>query len=490
MATSIDVNIKLGSLLGATQVYGGVRGGRPNVQSTLTLNGTTASLIVGDIPLLSVDALPVPFQLYPGLASPQQDVFLYNIGTAVVTVTNALYTLQGARPIFYWTETTALYNTYTNTSSTITINPGESATFKIAYIGTVPGDYSNSLSFISNSVSGAYKVNTGQITSDDEYGFSLSTTTSITTTTVLGQRAITEISLIGTKNGLVEPEQTVNFTTVISSPTPGWSTTTATNKVFLIFDPDYVNNSTGTYHSTLTVTSNNVSHIVSNTATINIDFNKYRNIATWMSPAASYNSIIGISFDIFNNEKILTIGLGVGGDNTPQYGQGGNIFAQLSSLGIGTASIEPPYPYWGNVYSFTLTDTPATYLSGVLDDNDIPLYAVKTTAGLNYADYFGYEQGQGSVFIVEHDGTGNVAIKINNLRELSGDETFDSTLANITRAFYYYSSIDTPQRYYQLEQPIIDGTLTHVFRGFTTYYSTVTSSWAWYPETSIVPLPT
>jgi hypothetical protein len=127
-------------------------------------------------------------------------------------------------------------------------------------------------------------------------------------------------------------------------------------------------------------------------------------------------------------------------------------------------------------------------MSGELDESEVPKYILKTTDGFNYADYFGFEQSNGSMFLVEHDGAGNINIEINNLREFSGDAEFDATLDNLTRAFHYYSNIDSPERYYQLESPVVDGTLTHLFRGFDTWYDSGIQKWS--VSLTTVPLPT
>lgn len=493
MATSVDVNVKIGSLVGATQTGGAFVSGRPSVQTTATMNGGTGTIVVNDIPLLSVNTFE-PFVGYANERTPQQDVFLTNIGNAVLTVTNALFSLRGnTTPIFYWTPTVALYNTVTQTSSTITILPGTTATFKMAYLGREVGDHSNYVTFFSNSVSGAYKVNTLQSIQPDADNFDISTSTFISTTTVLGRIASKGIDLTPTINGAINTSYPVlSFTTSIVGD-PGFAVaSTGSNSLVLTFDPDYVgnvNNTTTGYVSTLTITvAGGQTRTVTNTAYVNIDYTRYRNLSTWISPAASYNSLIGISFDIFDGVKTLTIGVGAGGDGTPIYVDGGSAFAVLTNLAIGSTTIEVPCPYWSRAYQIPLPSA-GTYLSGQLGENGLPLYVVKTTDALNYADYFGYEQSVGSMFAVTYDGYGTVNVEINNLRELSGDVAFDTTMENLTRAFHYYSNIDHPARYYQLEAPAPADPRTQLFRGFVATEITPTTE-TWVVNTSLVPYPT
>jgi hypothetical protein len=94
------------------------------------------------------------------------------------------------------------------------------------------------------------------------------------------------------------------------------------------------------------------------------------------------------------------------------------------------------------------------------------------------------------MFVIEYDGYNNINIKINNLRELSGDAAFDTTMENLTRAFHYHSTIDYPTRYYQLEtlkSPF--DPRTRLFRGFVAT-ALPPNTETWIVNTSLVPLPT
>ena len=491
MATSLDVNVKLGSQIGATQTSGAFTSGRPRIQTTGTMDGFTSTAVVNDIPLLSINTF-TPFIGYVDTRTPTQDVFLTNIGNAVLTITNALFSLRGnTSPIFYWTPTVALYNTITNTASTITILPGTTATFKLGYIGDEVGEHTNYITFFSNSISGAYKVNTIQNILPDADNFDLSTTTFISTVTVLGQQSSKTIELTPTINGEINTSTPIlSFTTSVVG-NPGWYvSSTGTNAFTITFDPDYVqnvNNTTTGYSSTIDVSVAGVTQQIQATAYINIDPSLYRNLSGWISPAAGYNSLIGVSLDVFDGVKTVTIGVGAGGDGTPIYAEGGDAFAVLRNLAIGAGSVDVPYPYWSTAYNIPLPSA-GTYLSGELDGAGFLKYLKKTTDGLNYADYFGYEQSVGSMFVVEYDGYNNINIKINNLRELSGDAVFDATMENLTRAFHYHSTIDNPARYYQLETPVAGDPRTQLFRGFVA--TAITPLETWIVNTSLVPFPT
>jgi hypothetical protein len=311
--------------------------------------------------------------------------------------------------------------------------------------------------------------------------------------------------LIPIVNGIKDYDTALDFTVSLTE-SPGWSFTTGTNSVNLLWDPDYVNNvsTTTPYTSVLTISVPGAEAItVSNSAIVAIT-GIYKNLSTWLSPIAGNNSIIGVSLDMFDGVETLTIGVGAGGDGTPIYSNGGSVFAVMNNLNFRAASIDTPYPYWSTVCNIPLTG-PGTYLSGALRDDGLPLYIKKTTPSLNYADYFGFEQSEGSMFIVDYDGYDAVTIRINNLRALSGDPDFDGTLQNLTRAFHYYSEKDSPGRFNNLPQyPFITGgiytmststtplppgeTRTYLFKGFTASHTTATSSWS--VDVGIVPFPT
>ena len=437
----------------------------------------------------------------------KKTITITNLGNAdVVMFPNSPY-----RPLFSAPETPGVFpvlhsvggtdTRYINGISSLnsyTLGVGQTTDVEIAYYGTDTGDFSSLVSIESNAGSGPVTVYTSKLVGVETYDFNLSTTTVITTTTVLGRQEITNITITPIRNGFYDPEYSAPYETSIVGDA-GWSVRPGINEFALIFDPDSQQNTTGTYRSTVTVTSNYISHDIVNTAYIDIDYRNYKTQAQWISAAAPYNAVVGISLDqelvvdstgAAITSTVLTIALGTGGDGTPQYGYGGSVFAELRDLIYDAATIDQPYPYWANVYSFVLSNTATSYMSGALDENGNSLYQVKSTEGFNYSDYFGFEQSQGSIFLVEHDGGGNVTIEINNLRETSGDAEFDTTLQNITKAFYYYSDVENPPRYYQLEAPVVDGSLTYLFRGFISTYSPDSLKPTFSVDVTTVPIPT
>jgi len=417
----------------------------------------------------------------------KQNITISNVGNAAITVFPRFPyrpTFSIPPPIFGQPGT---YPVLHSAVGSYTLAAGASQNIELAYYGTDIGDFTSYLTIETTAGISTVTLFTNQIVLDETVEVRASTTTFIVNTTELGKSVTETIFLTPVFNGIPDTDYPLNIVTSLAGD-PGWEVTTGSNSVSITWDPDLVNNANSTtpYTSVLTISALSDIISVTNSSTVNIDYTQYKNLSTWISPAASYNSVVGVSFDIFAGVKTLTIGVGAGGDGTPIYAAGGAAFAVLRNLAIGTATIEQPYPYWSTVYSIPLVSA-GTYRSGEIGGDGFPMYMRKTTEGLNYADYFGYEQSVGSMFVVEYDGYGTVNININNLRELSGDAEFDITMENLTRAFHYYSAIDYPTRYYQLETPQPGDLRTQLFRGFE---ATSFSPETWVVNTNLVPFPT
>jgi hypothetical protein len=419
----------------------------------------------------------------------KQNIAIENVGNSDVTIfprdpfrptfsiPPPILSQPGAYPVIHSINGQAV------TTSTFVIPAGQTSGFELAYYGTDVGDFTSYLTIESTAGLSTVTLFTNQIVLEETFDFLLSSKTFVVNTTELGKSVTKVIELTPVINGVIDLDFPLSFTTSLVGD-PGWRVTTGTNSVNITWDPDIVNNSTGTYTSILTVSTEGVSRNIINTSTVYIDRSLYRPLSTWISPAAGNNSIIGISLDYYNTTTTptLTIGVGAGGDGTPIYSEGGSVFAVLGNLRIGAGTIDVPYPYWSTVCSIPLTEA-GTYLSGEIGGDDQPIYIKKTTEGLNYADYFGFEQSIGSMFIVEYNGYDLISIKINNLRELSGDADFDLTMESLIRAFHYFD----PTRVNQLEAARPGDPRTRLFRGFV---ATSLSPGTWIVDTSLVPLPT
>jgi hypothetical protein len=501
MAISFDANIGIQSVLGFKRPSGfdnltGYRfdAPRPVMQTTRTLNGEefTDTGINTGTRVLFADPL-ADFSVPSGSTSTNQTVILRNFGNAMLTITNIAFTANGVIPV-------PTFSPLTLSTGKIEIAADSSATFQLAYYSTQQGIWANSLLITSNIDTTFYRVPTRQIV-DPNFSLSISPSSAVKIGTTLGEK-IDQVYQVTPIINTVPSDVIVPLVTSIASSSPAWSVNkietnelTGKQEITLRFRAVDVNNVNGTYNSTLTVTStygfDTAVSSVNTQVQLNIDYSRFNPLGTWVSPAAPDNSVIGISYDMIDDIRYLTIGVGTGGDGTPIYSQGGAPFTGTNALGILATASDYNYFAWATVYKFVIPDNQAVrYFSGEQNREGVYLYRVKpelTEEGTypetetNYESYFGLESSPGSMFIVDSDQYGNVSIALNQLRSLNGDPGIDKTLKNLTRAFHYYSNVDEPSRYYQLDAaPIQDGNVTRKFNGFNNSGTVLTS---------VVPLP-
>jgi hypothetical protein len=464
---------------------------RPIMTTTFTLNGdVNPDVFFSGTKILKVDPLST-FETYPGGVSDPQTVRVTNEGDAAITIQEPF--------VFSTDRATPVVNTSTAINYPV-IPPGSTATFQLSYTSDTPGEHFNFFIIPSDADAPQYKLITRQLI-EPNFSLSISPSSSTATGTELGQKIDQVFEVTPIINA--EPSDViVPLITTITSSEPAWSVSkietndlTGRQEVTLQFRAVNVNNQNGTYRSTLTVSStygfDTSVKSVDAEVVLNIDYSRFVSLGSWISPAAPDNSVIGMSYDMIDNVRYLTIGVGMGADGIPIYSQGGAAFTSTNSLGILGTSSDYNYFAWSSVYKFEIpSGAPVRYLSGEQDLEGVYLHRVKPgrlTDGTypetetDYEQYFGLETSEGSMFIVDSDGYGNVSVALNQLRSLSGDEGIDRTLKNLTRAFHYYSDVDDPSRYYQLSpSPLQDGTVTYRFAGFNNSGTVLTS---------VVPLP-
>lgn len=495
--TATDVNLHIISAVGFRRPAYAVSAPRPLMTTTYTLNGITQSDVIdfGATRIVSLSTV-TDFYLFPGSTSTAQTIGITNFGNSTLTLVAPYFrwSSNGVQPVVDIAPSSIL-------SGTPKIPPGMTGTFTLAYYGEQSGEYSNWFIIVSDSDAPQYKFITKQIVQDD-FGVTITPTYFTTATTTVNERARVTYVLTPIYNQVEDTTLALDANYYVEG-SPAWSiVNTGTNEVTLEFESGTINNTTGTYSAQLHIETNFGNYSVPNSASVDIDYTKNYNIKSWQSPIAHKNSIIGVSYDVIAGKKYLTIGVGAGGDGSPQYDDGGDLFISMRSLGIEGAGLDNPYPFWAEVYRFYIpSNGPATYLSGSKDADGFNEYQVKFTEGLNYGHYFGYETSYESMFIVKDDGFGNLRITINGLREYSGNADFDKTLDNLTRAFHYYSEKDSGGRIqnlvqypFQSQPPVVANTSTtplplgeertSFFLGFDVL-STTTSSIV----TSIVPIP-
>lgn len=506
MANNFDTNLRITSSLGFRISGGAIKGPVPTLETLKHLWEPVkrAPSAVTQTKILRVTPNPVPTFIFPPASTSTTDLILQHPTNWVdllkwySTATRQTLVLHndGSSPLTVGDlDGNGIKRSFPNgvypvfhTTSSFVIPPGGSQNFIISYYGTEVGEYTNFLNIVSDFDAVNYKIPTFQSVART-FSMRVSPITATTTATQLGEQVRQRFEIMPVYDLIDSPDTILDFTTVFGNNNPGWGIVDKVNNTFTVrLRVLELNNVNGTYTNNVTIASEggvgiNSVVTVTNIVNVNIDLSRFQSLGSWVSPASAYNSVIGMSYDKIDQVKVLTIGVGTGGDGTELYGAGGQVFTATSTLGYLATATDYPYSGWATVYRFPLSSTgPVQHLSSATNSEGLPLYKVKSTPGLDYETAFGLESSVGSMFIVNDDGNGNVNVALNQLRDLSDlDSDFDTTLKNLTRAFHYYSNVDTPGRYYQLDSgAILDGTVTRKFIGFDNSGTVLTS---------IVPLP-
>jgi hypothetical protein len=447
------VNINITSSVGFRNSFDAINGPPTYLQTIRDLEGNVYSPTLTPTKTLEVSELD-DFIVYLTRASNTQTVYLTNSGNSVLTITSVQFTSKEVTPIYTFGAG------WVNSSTTIA--SGSTATFQLRYAGSKQGNFINSFVIKSNNDFGNFKITTNQKVGT-LFDYTIEPANMTNTLARWGQQTVSTFAIT----------PLIDSVTLLDASLTGSSGyrlgTVNTGSVELLFDCNEVGNVDGTYTSVLSVTANGITKTINNSVRVLIDDVQFRHIASWISPASYDNSIVGMSYDIIGGVKTLTIGVGAGGNDTPEYTAGGSIFISTSTLGLASAEIIEVYPYWREVYKIELDGTENRYQANTST-------RVKLSGDVAYASYFGEYESHGTICIVDDDSFGNLTVRMNHLRETAGTESLDRTLDNLTRSFYYYSSSDIPSRYANTQPgPILDGTVTEQFTGFYNNGQVVTS---------------
>jgi hypothetical protein len=487
MATSFDVNLGIESRIGFRRPGGAVKAPLPIMQTTRTLNGEVIadSGITNQTKVLFISPIETFDNIRAGTTSTVHPVTLTNYGNTALMVTATYFSANGATPVFDLTPDTPgqvetlgdgegnfIYGYY----SPIVVPANGEVTFGLSYRGDQVGEWSNGILFIAETDLQIYKSTTRQIVTNI-YEFSIDPPEVSRTFNLLDGGFVQTFNIIPYQ-GVTELINSIDIDTELAAFTVlEYSTSSFTVK----FDPNRVGNANGIYTATITVSASGGSIPRTDTATmtavVNVPVGAYQGVSAnsfWIGPGSYDNSIVGVSYDKIGGRRTITIGVGSGGIGVPEYTSGGKPYASPQNIGRYAAISDVPYPGWANAYRIPVNEdgdtTPRVYYSKE--------FQVKTGT-VDYGSYFGDYESEGSMFLVHDDGAGNIRIELTHLRLLSGNESVDRTLKNLTRSLHYYSTVDDPNRFPNnslgnLESSptnafgdfVQDGQYTHLFLGF------------------------
>lgn len=386
--------------------------------------------------------------------STTQTVYLSNLGTTPLSVhvSNMSFSIYKNEVVVHPKLT---FNQDWSGPKTI-IPPNETVELGIAYKGVKPGLYNNVIVINSNNRNtSTYDLIYTEQEVVEIFNFDIYPTKYTNTSTLFNEIKDFKFNIYPF-NGT-----TSSYVATITGNQGFYISTVTTSYAVVAFDNNRVENINGTYTTVLSISANGIENTASITQVINRT-SITSVYGSWLSAGAPNNSIVGMSYDIIEGVRTLTIGIGGGVDGAIPYNEGGSVFLSLSNLGVSANQSIIPYTYWDTVYRIPIlsstTEIPASYKSSD--------YLVKQSNN-NYEFYFGDNQTQGSIFLVDDDGFGNLQIRMNRLRELPENEEFLATVSNLSRSLYYYSDVDIGGRYYQLGTLIGDfNDKTEIFAGF------------------------
>ena len=415
----------------------------------------------------------------PNVSSSAQVITLTNNGTQAGKIWSATPTNSGA---------SALFQAEGNPSYPITIAPSGSQRFDLAYNGPNIGAFNNSVAFVVDTdpdpitqvvTSSTLSVPTTLTIAAVPFSFTLNPSSVSGTITT---NAITYTSfIINANSAFTTYSATINGGSFQSA----WSVDLSnTSGPTVNFNPSGLTNNT--YTATLSVVVNGVT--VTAPISIVVVIPASSNLGYWLGPMAANDAVIGVSYDIIEGLRYVTVGVGAGAIEpdgvtlTPWLNAGGIPLIQNYGLTNLRYDAGPNYYYWSEIYKFPIlaNGTPATYQS--------INYMVKqgNLGGSTWTSFFGAGLSAQSLITCTDDGFGNVSLILNPNSSYTGNGDVDISITAYNYSFYYFTDPNLITRYNNNvvasgygslpnNGPTGDGTQTYLFTGFNASGKTQTS---------------
>jgi hypothetical protein len=419
------------------------------------------------------------FSSNPNVSSNAQVITLTNSGTQAGKIWSATPTSSGAN---------VLFQAEGNPSYPITIAPSGSQRFDLAYNGPNIGTFNNSVAFVVDTdpdpitqvvTSSTLSVPTTLTIAAVPFSFTLNPSSVSGTITT---NAITYTSfIINANSAFTTYSATINGGSFQSA----WSVDLSnTSGPTVNFNPSGLTNNT--YTATLSVVVNGVT--VTAPISVVVVIPASSNVGYWLGPMAANDAVIGVSYDVIEGLRYVTVGVGAGASEpdgvtlTPWLNAGGIPLIQNYGLTNLRYDAGPNYYYWSEIYKFPIlaNGTPATYQS--------INYMIKqgNLGGNTWTSFFGSGVAAQSLITCTDDGFGNVSLAINPNATFYGNADVDTSITSFNYAFYYYVDPALITRYnnnvvasgygsLSNNSPTGDGTQTYLFTGFNASGKTLTS---------------
>jgi len=297
----------------------------PQTEKVLGLDNTTGSgLTVTKI--LSVTPTPITITMPSGTTS-----------TSLVTMTNSGNTAMGIGRITANLPagsglSSKFYEESWDTTKPLTLEPNQSVTMKMSYYNSIRQGTFNTILVI---------------VADNDVGF-VTTPVNITVTEPVFDFTFlpAAISKTATNGSLVSQvfsyvantTYDTNYADPVLTQDYNYFTMTvnrAARQVTLTFNP-LVRKINGTYSASVSLTlvgNRTITRSITFTVTRNLN-DQSRNLGTWISAKSAINSVIGMSYDIIEGKRYITMGVGVQGTPSATILSDGLTPVTVDNLGI------------------------------------------------------------------------------------------------------------------------------------------------------------
>jgi len=346
------------------------------------------------------------------------------------------------------------YNRGTVTPPSIHLPNNATAPFTISYSGTQAGAFTGNLIIDSSIGNGVFPTNI-LVGTSLELVPSTAPSATVTenapiytgffTVNAVGINASSYTVTLSNTSGFSILDQNYN-------PIPAGTIISTTDQFCIGFDPSGLSNSDVTTLATVAVGA--ATAAVSFDVTV--DISPLHHLGSWISSLASYNAVLGLSYDIIGGQKCITIGIGSVPSLDTDHGQTSPDISELGQSGS-------TFAQWVEVYRIPLTQGAYTYYSTA----DYLVQSGDWGIGGSFliGSTFGLGASQGAICTIVDDGYGNLGISLNSLYSLYfDDERIYTTQIDLSYCFNYYDEISN--RYTQLETSLPNGSQTDCFAGF------------------------
>jgi len=477
-----DLNIQISATLSDASLSVTTKFNNAGVTTTLQVSNTfiyehSAGAILAPIPqvtVLSSDTLgyavvvpsihktlsvstPSAYAMISQQVSSLQTITISNIGNATISVSGITFSNTHGG-VLAETDFSGLGG-----STSFTLNPGTFKTFTLSYSGSQAGTFNNSFTVNSDNDAGSITISTTQIVS--AFGFSITPTSDITYRYPdtgpfnPGSQKYTIVASDG---------QSYNYTYTSVLTTGGEysvSNSDHTGPTVTFTPPSPY--APGTYTSILTVyvtlngityTTNSIHYNITLPPIIN------QNLGTWLSGLYVYDAVVGMSYDIIQNARYITIGIGV----TPDLENGGQQILDVNEL-IGANADSINYGHWTEVYRIAIPANGSAqtfYTTISIDQYNNLVHSSGPVFGNVWGNFFSLDGKSRTMFSITDDGTGNLHIVLGTPTN-TGDNGTSVTTDNLGHILAYYT--EGYRTYSQLDSQPYDGpggSKTRLFTGF------------------------